>query len=68
MSYQIPEYLFRTALTYRSAINHQLETTESITVGIPTPSFTKVQTPQSINLDIHSGLPSQNIFMQVYAG
>ncbi|MFV5524298.1 outer membrane protein transport protein [Acinetobacter variabilis] len=65
MSYQIPEYFFRTALTYRSAINHQLETTESITVGIPTPSFTKVQTPQSINLDIHSGLPSQNIF---YAG
>lgn len=62
MSYQIPEYFFRTALTYRSAINHQLETTESITVGIPTSSFTKVQTPQSINLDIQSGLPSQNIF------
>lgn len=65
MSYQIPEYFFRTALTYRSAINHQLETTESITVGIPTSSFTKVQTPQSINLDIQTGLPSQNIF---YAG
>lgn len=65
MSYQIPEYFFRTALTYRSAIQHQLETTESITVGIPTSSFTKVQTPQSINLDIQSGLPSQNIF---YAG
>ncbi|WP_171521876.1 MULTISPECIES: outer membrane protein transport protein [unclassified Acinetobacter] len=62
MSYQIPEYFFRTALTYRSAINHQLETTESITVGIPTSSsFTKVQTPQSINLDIQSGLPSHNI-------
>ena len=66
ISYQIPEYFFRTALTYRSAINHQLETTESITVGIPTSSsFMKVQTPQSINLDIQTGLPSQNIF---YAG
>lgn len=62
ISYQIPEYFFRTALTYRSAINHQLETTESITVGIPTSSsFTKVQTPQSINLDIQTGLPSHNI-------
>ncbi|WP_312537137.1 outer membrane protein transport protein [Acinetobacter variabilis] len=65
MSYQIPEYFFRTALTYRSAINHQLQTTESLIVGTTTPSFTKIQTPQSINLDIQTGLPSQNIF---YAG
>ena len=62
MSYQIPEYFFKTSLTYRSVINHQLETTESIAVGIPTSNFTKVQTPQSINLDIQTGLPSQNIF------
>nr|WP_312210121.1 outer membrane protein transport protein [Acinetobacter variabilis] len=65
MSYQIPEYFFRSSLTYRSAINHQLQTTESLIVGTTTPSFTKIQTPQSINLDIQTGLPSQNIF---YAG
>ena len=68
MSYQIPEYFFRTALTYRSAINLQLETTESLTVGTATSSFTHVQTPQSINFDFQTGLPSQNIFMRVYAG
>lgn len=65
ISYQIPEYFFRSSLTYRSAINHQLQTTESLIVGTTTPSFTKIQTPQSINLDIQTGLPSQNIF---YAG
>lgn len=65
ISYQIPEYFFSSSLTYRSAINHQLQTTESLIVGTTTPSFTKIQTPQSINLDIQTGLPSQNIF---YAG
>ena len=65
ISYQIPEYFFRTALTYRSAIRHKLETTESITVGTATPPSSQVQTPQSLNLDLQTGLPYQNIF---YAG
>ena len=61
ISYQVPEYYFRTSLTYRSAIKHEMTTTESIEVGVVTPNVMEVKTPQSVNLDFMTGLPYQNI-------
>lgn len=61
-SYQLPEYFFRTALTYRSAIAHHHKTAESIVVGTNPSPYTQIQTPQSIHLDFQTGLPYQNAF------
>src|SRR5690606_29157920 len=61
-SYQIPEYFFRTALTYRSAIAHHHKTAESIVVGTNPSPYTQIQTPQSIHLDFQTGLPYQKAF------
>ena len=60
ISYQIPEYFFRTALTYRSAITHHNKTTESIIVGTNPAPYTEIQTPQSVNLDFQTALTDQN--------
>ncbi|OTG59803.1 transport of long-chain fatty acid [Acinetobacter sp. ANC 4204] len=61
ISYQMPEYHFRTSLTYRSPIKHQLSTTESIKIGVSTPDTTHIKTPQSVNFDFMTGLPYQNL-------
>ena len=60
ISYQIPEYFFRTALTYRSAITHHNKTTESIIVGTNPAPYTEIQTPQSVNLDFQTALTDRN--------
>ncbi len=71
-AYQIPEIALRTSITYRSEINHNVETNEKLTV-FPildtldssgnsssafknTPTHTKITTPQSVNLDLQSGI------------
>lgn len=63
VSYQLPEYAFTTAITYRSKIKHQTKARESI-LGVPLEiapqRATTIQTPESINLDFQTGLPAQN--------
>ena len=63
VSYQIPEYAFNTAITYRSKIKHSTNASESIwgfPLEIAPQQATEIQTPESVNLDFHTGLPAQN--------
>ena len=61
-AYQIPDIAFRAALTYRSAITHDVKTTENFAKyqamggAAGTDGTTKIKTPQSINLDVQSGI------------
>lgn len=62
-AYQIPDIAFRAALTYRSAINHNVETTENYggLLGVGANSTTKIKTPQSVNFDIQSGVAPNTV-------
>lgn len=63
LSYQIPEYAFNTAITYRSKIKHSTNASESIwgfPLEIAPQQATEIETPESVNLDFHTGLPAQN--------
>ena len=63
VSYQIPEYAFNTAITYRSKIKHSTNASESIwgfPLEIAPQQATEIQTPESVNLDFHTSLPAQN--------
>ncbi|MEN8383913.1 outer membrane protein transport protein [Acinetobacter towneri] len=63
VSYQLPEYAFTTAITYRSKIKHHTNASESFwgfPLEIAPQHTTTIQTPESINLDFQTGLPSQN--------
>lgn len=57
-AYQIPDIAFRAALTYRSEISHDVDTKENFTrfPGAPVDGTTKIKTPQSVNLDVQSGI------------
>ncbi len=62
-SYEIPEIALRASLTYNSTITHEMDTVES---GNPNPaldgrSTTEVKTPQSINLDLQSGIATDTL-------
>lgn len=62
LSYQIPEIALKAALTYRSKIKYKLQVDEDIfgqTLQIIEPTKTKLDTPQSINIDFQTGI-SQN--------
>ncbi|MQW91803.1 transport of long-chain fatty acid [Acinetobacter wanghuae] len=61
ISYQLPQYAFRTALTYRSKITHKNQTDESLDTGISLNPITTISTPKSINLDIQTGLSKTNL-------
>lgn len=64
LSYQIPEYAVKTAITYRSKINHQSAITEDVaaqTLSIIPSAKTQITTPQSVNLDLQTGLTPSNI-------
>lgn len=67
VAYQIPEIALKAAVTYRSEIKHKADTTESfgfgtvpgnVVVGLPagTTFTTPVITPQSVNIDLQSGI------------
>lgn len=64
VAYEIPEIALRAALTYNSAIEHDFDTVESIPaalqagLGLPAqvPSTTTVETPESWNLDLQTGI------------
>ena len=60
-AYSIPEIAFRAALTYRSEIEHDLDTVESsVALGINT-TQTVFETPDSLTFDIQSGIAEDTL-------
>lgn len=56
-AYERPEIALRVALSYVSSISHALPTTESTAaLGAGRTSTTNVNTPQSLNLEVQSGV------------
>lgn len=55
VAYSKPEIALRASLTYRSEIDHDIETVENFT-NIATTAKTQITTPQSVNLDLQSGI------------
>lgn len=53
-AYERPEIALRVALTYYSAITHDLIATE--TLGVTTTAPLTVETPQAVNLDFRTGI------------
>ena len=66
-SYSIPDIAFRAALTYRSEIEHDLDTTESsVALGV-NETRTVFETPDSLTLDLQSGIAEDTLlFGQVH--
>ena len=57
VAYEIPEIALRAALTYNSAIEHDFDTTEAISgTVVSTGTTTTVETPESWNLDLQTGI------------
>lgn len=69
LAYQIPDIALKASLTYRSEIEHELEADETVGFGqditsvIPGMSAgkTNVTTPQSVNLDLQSGIMADTV-------
>lgn len=65
VAFEKPEIALRVALTYNSAIKHEMDTTQTI-VPPATGTVTEVETPQSINLDFQTGIAKDTlVFGQV---
>ena len=61
-AYEKPEIALRVALTYNSAITHELDTIEnSGAIGAGRNSTTEIETPQSINLEFQSGVAEDTL-------
>ena len=67
-AYQIPEIALKASLTYRSEIDHELKTKESAAnpmvnagLGMAQSDITTVTTPQSVNLDLQSGVMADTV-------
>lgn len=60
IAYQRPEIAFRTALTYYSPIRHRLRTEEAAG-GSTAASTTEISTPQSVSLEIQSGIAPRTL-------
>ncbi|MBT0956787.1 outer membrane protein transport protein [Alphaproteobacteria bacterium KMM 3653] len=63
-AYEKPEIALRIALTYNSAITHKFNTFETLNGAPINPagfSTTEVETPQSINLDVQSGIAKDTL-------
>ena len=77
LAFQIPEIALKASLTYRSEIEHELSTNENINQILPgygnadlllpaqpftySPGKTNVTTPQSVNLDLQSGVMENTV-------
>lgn len=63
-SYQIPEIALKAAITYRSKIKYDFQVDENI-FGEPlqytAPAKTKVETPQSVNIDFQTGIAEKSL-------
>lgn len=64
-SYEIPQIALRTSLTYRSKIKHDLELKETrsgtVLSDLPSTEKTEIETPQSINLDLQTGVSANTL-------
>ena len=62
-AYSIPEIALRAAVTYRSEIKHELDTSETFALGavVRPNSNTEVVTPQSVNIDLQSGVAKDTL-------
>lgn len=69
-AYQIPDIALKASLTYRSEIDHELEATESfgsftninpLAGALFTTGKTAITTPQSVNLDLQSGIMADTV-------
>ena len=62
-AYQIPEIALKTAVTYRSEIKHEIDTTETFGFGaIQRPNaLTEIITPQSVNIDFQTGIAANTL-------
>ena len=66
IAYQIPEIALKTSITYRSEIDHNVTTLESIAGNDMSlygyqPGKTKITTPQSVNLDFQTGIMADTV-------
>ena len=64
VAYERPEIALRVSLTYASAIDHELDTTETSLIIPPAgiaESVTKVTTPQSLTLDFQTGIAADTL-------
>lgn len=72
IAYQIPEIALKASVTYRSEIKHKIDVEETIVnpaaLGLPaailgsyTPGSTEITTPQSVNLDLQSGIMADTV-------
>lgn len=67
-AYQIPEIALKASVTYRSEIDHKMDIQETILTGIPSvgavnyiDAQTEITTPQSVNLDLQSGIMENTV-------
>ncbi|MEL6643504.1 MAG: outer membrane protein transport protein [Pseudomonadota bacterium] len=61
-AYQIPEIALRVGLTYRSEIEHNLDTVETSTpLGGPNNTQTSFETPDSLTLDFQTGIAEDTL-------
>lgn len=63
-AYQIPEIALKTAITYRSEIDHKATSTESFGFGTfssPLSPYLTATTPQSVNLDFQTGIAADTL-------
>lgn len=67
-AYSIPDIALRVGLTYRSEIEHNLDTIETSTpVGGPNATQTNFETPDSLTLDFQTGIAEDTLlFGQVH--
>lgn len=62
-AYEIPEIALRAALTYHSAISHDIATSESATGQTDLSSTTTFKTPKSVNLDFQTGIAADTLLL-----
>lgn len=60
-SFEKPEIALRVALTYLSAIDHSLTTTENSALGAGRVSNTDITMPQAVNLEFQSGVAEDTL-------
>lgn len=60
-SYERPEIALRVSLTYNSSIDHSLATTENSVIGVDQKSQTKIESPESVNLEFQSGVAKDTL-------
>ncbi|QIE42553.1 hypothetical protein G5B39_11805 [Rhodobacteraceae bacterium SC52] len=61
-AYEIPEIAFRVAVTYNSKIRHDFATTETLNGrSIGASEATDVDTPQSVNIDLQTGIAEDTL-------